>query len=249
MPGTAKQTSRSKPVPDALREYIRLANLLPAPEKPDYPGAELVGEENWGATRDDLENLMCRYPHFRAFFEGVDLPMNSMGLPKNMPCLPHARCDSLKIVRSVLYTIARSHAKNEVPVSVRIGTPTYLDNLVTLRKDAEGILRIQLDPLLPALEGVEAMRIRECGVCGKIFWAGRIDKWCCTTECAHVLRQRRYRENYAARYKLPRYKSVEAAAPNRSETKTLQDERERKRLESMEAPTSRRGVPRLLKPK
>jgi serine/threonine protein kinase len=64
-----------------------------------------------------------------------------------------------------------------------------------------------------------------------------------------VVYKARYRENYAARYKLQRYKSVEAAAANRPGTKALQVDRERKRLESIEGPTLRHGPPRPLKPK
>jgi hypothetical protein len=67
-----------------------------------------------------------------------------------------------------------------------------LEDLLAVQTDSEGILRIVLDPLLRALDGVEAARIRECSHCGKIYWAGRKDKLACD-QCTHALRQKRYR--------------------------------------------------------
>ena len=85
----------------------------------------------------------------------------------------------------------------------------YLESLFSVRAENAGNLRIEHDLILRALEGVEAKRICECPRCGKLYWAGRLDKPACTPECDHVLRQRRYRKNYSEKYKLQRYRRAE----------------------------------------
>ena len=62
--------------------------------------------------------------------------------------------------------------------------------------DDRGELYIAKDRFASAIDGVEAKRIRECAVCYRIFWAGRIDQPSCSTACAHALRNRRYRARY-----------------------------------------------------
>ena len=47
--------------------------------------------------------------------------------------------------------------------------------------------------LFQVLEGVEAERIRQCPVCEKLFWAGRLDQPACGARCANILRGRLHR--------------------------------------------------------
>jgi hypothetical protein len=62
--------------------------------------------------------------------------------------------------------------------------------------DSNGILHTMLNEFAEAIDGVEASRIRECAICRRIFWAGRKTQQCCSTACAHALRNRRYRAKY-----------------------------------------------------
>jgi hypothetical protein len=233
-----QQASRLRPIPSELEGYIRLANVLPAPEK--LPGAEPNGKlpvrEHWDATDKDLENLQGRYARFRAIFKGANLR-------EKYPVEVIQRCRSLKIVRSVLYTIARSQGSNHV-AGVPVGA--HLENLVSVRPDAGGNLRILHDPLLQALQGVEASRIRECPICGRIFWAGRVDRPCCGKRCAGVRRTRRWRDRYPEKYKPQRIKKAEAA--DALGDKAAQFECERKKLESLPEYNSARRSPRLPNP-
>lgn len=57
----------------------------------------------------------------------------------------------------------------------------------------EGKVKFQQSVLISLLEGVEVARVRECPVCFKYFWAGRINMRCCSTAHAGVLRMREYR--------------------------------------------------------
>lgn len=59
--------------------------------------------------------------------------------------------------------------------------------------DARGRLDWFLNPLLADLHGEELLRIRSCQVCGRIFWAGRMDKTACSGKCGQVSRKRKQR--------------------------------------------------------
>jgi hypothetical protein len=183
-----QQALRLKPIRPELAEYIRLANLLPRPE--DLPGADVTGRipllEGWDPH---LLVLLHEYPSFREFLNGA--------LRDGLE--PFQICDKLKKIRMVLYTIARHEAARPLCPANQPGP--HLEGLISTRTDAKGILRVVHDPLLQALEGVEAKRIRECKRCGKIYWAGRVDMPGCSKECTHALRQKRYRENYLLKYK------------------------------------------------
>lgn len=71
-----------------------------------------------------------------------------------------------------------------------------LETSGTITVDDHGIVRITHDRFAAAVAGVDATLIRECQNCRRIFWAGRKDKNSCSAPCAHVLRNRRYRERY-----------------------------------------------------
>ena len=62
--------------------------------------------------------------------------------------------------------------------------------------DPDGKLRVELDEISRALEGVDATRIRECEVCRRIFWAGRIDMVCCSHRCGNVRTNRLHRAKH-----------------------------------------------------
>lgn len=58
----------------------------------------------------------------------------------------------------------------------------------------KGKVKFEPSVLIRLLEGVEIERVRECPVCFKYFWAGRINMRCCSTPHANVLRMREYRK-------------------------------------------------------
>jgi hypothetical protein len=74
---------------------------------------------------------------------------------------------------------------------------------VWLVVDKNGLLSISDDPLLRALRGVRADRIRSCAVCKRIFWAPRVNSECCGETCRKTFNQRNSREarKLAARQK------------------------------------------------
>lgn len=62
-----------------------------------------------------------------------------------------------------------------------------------LSVDNDGFFRIVIDDLFKELDGEEAHRVRDCKVCGHIFWAGRITQKCCSPRCSNTFRVHRYR--------------------------------------------------------
>ncbi len=53
--------------------------------------------------------------------------------------------------------------------------------------DENGILKTKLDEFSDAVNGVDIRRIRECEVCHRIYWAGRVEKFCCSKKCNLIL--------------------------------------------------------------
>jgi len=230
----APQASRLRAAPSQLQDYIDLANTLPVPEK--LSGAESKGllpvREDWDADEADIQDLVDRFPGFREFMAGVDLQ-------EEFPVKAARRCGLLKGIRSVLYTIARSHTGVSEGLHLSVAG---VENAVSLTIDESGNLRVQLDPLLQAIDKVEARRIRECPICGKIFWAGRIDQPCCTTRCSGKRRTQLWRGNYPAKYKVQRIAKAERTDTGQAQAPV---ELERQKLETLKAPTIARRPARL----
>ena len=109
-------------------------------------------------------------------------------------------CASLQKALDVLRCIART-GKAELSQDYLVGD--------FLRTGKDGKIRFEKSLIITVLEGVEARRIRECPICQKIFWAGRIDKKCCSARCRKVWQTRRWRKKYLPSYKLQKYRKAE----------------------------------------
>ena len=186
-----RQASRQKPIPPALAPFIDTANALPRPEELPAAVDGDIRDHYWG-HEGHIEALVSQFEKFRDYMEGVDLG-------EEYPVKAVQRCKALGVIRAVLRTIARMDKTNMATRNVPISS--HLDNPVTLRADTEGKCHLEHHPLLRALEGIELFRIRECPICGQIYWAGRMDKPCCTRKCAGIRRTRRWREGYVEKYK------------------------------------------------
>jgi len=204
-----KRVSRLRPIQPELAEYIRLANVLPAPHALSGVKKDVslpLREPRWEYS---FQVLADKYPDFKEFLG--EAALKEEGMAKAIQ-----QCGKLKTIRSVLYTIARHHAGQPLIGSIPVGA---LEDLVSAQTDSKGILRVLYDPFLRALEGAEVARIRECARCGVIYWAGRLDKLACN-ECTRALRQKRYRENYPLKYKVRRYEKAEEESRNQLPTRT-----------------------------
>jgi len=91
--------------------------------------------------------------------------------------------------------------------------PSLPQRSVTMYTDEEGVLRFILFPVFAALEGIRVVTLRNCPVCKKFFLARRKDQSCCSPQCAHILRTKRWREEYPRSYKLKRIGASERKGP------------------------------------
>jgi len=112
----------------------------------------------------------------------------------------------------VLREIARRPNKDEKP-ALWVLHPQFVAP-VFLEIDGGGMLRDVKTIFFQAIGSgvVEARRIRECPICKRIFWAGRITMKCCSTRCSNTFRVHNYRyktEEEKAEYKLRRMKLEE----------------------------------------
>jgi hypothetical protein len=89
----------------------------------------------------------------------------------------------------------------EESLSYRINIPLPKGNItsfppdrIVLDFDEDDQLQFAVDEFSKALEGVDVYRIRKCEICKKVFWAGRLDKKCCSKKCNNVFNVRRSRE-------------------------------------------------------
>src|ERR1700746_1241805 len=251
----SRQASRTKPVPPALAAYIDLANVLPAPEQ--LPGSVNgdVLDHYWEDERQ-IAGLTAKFKAFRDYLEGADLEVVSPvaatleDYPEEvgLPLEALRRCKYLGGIRALLRTFdrnhaqwlpgAKGHAKSQSSENLLIGS--RLEDFVSGHANEDGRFRVQHHPFLRALEDVELGRIRECPICGNIFWAGRIDRPCCKKKCAKIRRTRRWRDKYLSRYKESRIQKAE----QKNTEQPLPDERreaalkqERKDYENKKAPS------------
>jgi hypothetical protein len=223
-PNKARQVlQRTKRAPDELVKHIELANLIPpASELPDYnklneevldtltsQGTPLDADA-WHAQSlgAEIKFLHRHFPpeKFPQFYKYIG-PLHSSREREI-----HDRVRNLFGTRALLDAIAGAQTNKGASPGKEIEIPYQATPMsVALALDGEGKLKVERWPLLNALVGVEANRIRRCSECPRIFWAGRIDKHACNDKCVNRRNVRLWREHYAERYKLQRVRKANAA--------------------------------------
>lgn len=199
--------------PPKLAELIEIVNLVP-------PDASLAGlYEMWKEikelAKEDDDIAKQYYGDFEfattfVTFWARDFPENfrnyiwpkdakekseAIGLEKYIDLaiskytfVHNCREDLRAIIQLVDSTTAAPFLLPQLGPAILTLTYIYLDK--------DGLIQFEGDVFTQAVEGVEASRIRECAICKRIYWAGRITQQCCSTACAHALRNRRYRARY-----------------------------------------------------
>ena len=224
------QASRLRATPQALQHFIELVNFVPPeqewPELPDF--FDVWGEVASGRSGKGLaqwERMINDLPtHLRERIGPVRLD-TAMAVHDVYSLLREAR-KTLRYIAHMDKSAGSVHRK--FPAS----------DFLRLTIDQGGRIHIVHSPLIRALEGVEAARVRECPICDRIFWAGRIDQPCCTSRCAGCLRTRRGRSDYQKNYRHRR-------AKKRRGQRLAKEQREREELKSLKAEVRHRRAPRL----
>lgn len=208
---TVTHRGQGKP-PKGIAQFIELVNAegLYQRELPDVYKA-------WYAATDDPESASVS-PHDLwvkacAKIAAAFCPATRafLGPPAKLQSFLD-RYEQLKSAREVLVGMARWH---------RLQSPAHpskpMDHLVihddqlsvdvphsvgvNLRINEKGVLVLAAsgNTLLDALVGVRADRIRSCAICGRIFWARRVNSECCSERCRKTYNQRNTRQARRAR--------------------------------------------------
>lgn len=191
-PRITKQALRTRPAPEGLNFWLDLIRDIPA----DYEVSEWETPDV-SRSRDALGELLRSY----------DTKISKLPAPtqrwvrgdrnvldvKNLVVVGE-RYRQVKAAHEILRAIAREELSD---------VATHSEDLIGLRIDEQGLIKLIPSRLFTALDGLEAQRIRECenSKCLRIYWAGRLDQPCCSRKCANARRVKKWRERYQDRYK------------------------------------------------
>lgn len=216
--------------PNQLNELIGVINNVP----PTFEMADLfgllrntrVGEPEWANLADaTLENCLKDAPEgLRSYIRpAIDRDADPVSEIENSV----QRYCELREAREKLTAVAR-RAQGLRATLRPILSRSYSFRLQWIEIDEHGYVRSQnkKDLFTNALEevdadgkciNVEAKRIRECVVCERIFWAGRLDKIACGEICSRRVSTDKWRKKYLGPegYKLRRLRRTPAKKSGR----------------------------------
>ena len=228
---------------DFLEPQIRLWQDVNRPEYADDPISIMSVVKPWSEWESYLEHLPKRFRDFLwsrrdRLREMLDRACFFVAARETLTHIARMRSQMKKI---------RLRGMNLPATTIPIPAIQFApDAFLNLRLSKSGLIEVDLGEIASALASAEADRIRECDICGRIFWAGRSDQKCCTPKCAKVLRTRRWRANYQDKYIQQRYQKAEQHHPLGHKEKRAKEEGERQQLASLKEPTRpHRPAPRL----
>jgi len=197
------KASRKNPAKPGLAELIRLTNQVPDKLEDlnhlrDW--ASQIARDKGRSSLDVLDQLIFErveklQQELKEWF-GPRPDMSDAQSRLEWVCAGRERLrnryDYLTQGKAALAVIADTNRKRIGPFRFEIWA----------EKDDEGRFRWKAPQILECLEGIAVDRVRRCGACKKIFWAGHGNKQSCSDACGNVLRNRIYRANYLERYKI-----------------------------------------------
>lgn len=199
-----------------LEEIIALVNMVPA--ETDLPDLAEIHYELSKINLDGdvfseraLESLTEHLGGVSEAFRDYILEGLQRDDPEGLLASAWRRYNEFRDFRSCLQELARVGTKlnpqrvtsfEQLPEHLKMKTKFYLEHYarrierkVLIACDEQGKLILKADRLAKALQGMELSRIRLCGSCQRIYWAGRANmRYACSTKCANLLRTRRWRD-------------------------------------------------------
>ena len=256
-----RQASRMRPVSPALKRLIDRANWIPPESDADwsefcnflepmahaYVGGLIHGRsmvdsmpsmKSWKTFFEPLPERVRRFIRLRSKYGLEDMIPRAYYFVAAYGTLKH-----IAGIRTLVQGTGGGFRGMTLPIPFIQYDPGAFLNL---RVNEKGLIEVDLGEIASALASAEADRIRECGLCRRIFWAGRSDQKCCIPKCSKVLRTRRWRENYPDKYKQRRHQKAEQLDPRVRKEKRAKEEEERRQIATLKEPTrSARRAPRL----
>lgn len=186
----ARQASHLRRPASEIADLISLANCFP--QGADVPDLMRLVTELITSVPNRLDELETEWQ--RVLTKLPKRVKQFLGRDSDRAVV-FERLDDIRLARGVFRALAARNADK---------SDTYPPVLVRLTVDEQGALEVSGGRALQILRGLDAARIRECQVCFKIFWAGRLDQHCCNKRCAGAFRTRKWRERYLGKYKQKR---------------------------------------------
>lgn len=207
-----RQELRTRPEPEFVAHIIKVVNGVPEPQAdPGMSGGsrDLLSEalektepespNSWGAPgvaciRNIVDSswgsdARAYVLASEEFNDMLDLYRSALGF------------------RDLLYCIAEQNSKSvsenvatgtySLPVSAKLmSTLTLQMRPVTTKGPPSGAEIVPSGPLRQCLNELELSRIKRCayGNCRNLFWAGRLDRSCCSEVCRNAYRQKMHRD-------------------------------------------------------
>lgn len=109
------------------------------------------------------------------------------------------RYDILIAGRDLLRAMDKSDWNPEEPDAlwrIKLGALKSVLSLLGLKANKKGRPEIEIPQMLQPLFDCDIYRIRECGICKRIFWAERKDQPACTERCNNIRHTRIQRGQY-----------------------------------------------------
>lgn len=217
---------RTRAIPEKIKQLFNLVNALPSepkrfPYTVDRYKLEDISTEFMATVTELPESL-------REFIGQIDLktsstllqiePRRSKGYrPDQTMRAGYNKYIMLVSAKSALLEIAAFNDwkyDHEYPEKVTFtrSIPVEVTVIVTLRASDKGHFSLTNNLGLEAFldDDMEVERIKQCPICGNIYWAGRITKPACSKECDNTLRQRRYREKLEEQIAIYEYARIKA---------------------------------------
>lgn len=172
LPGLPKMFERGDEDARVAEEMRALIAEVP----PDF--VSVIPGRPWPPLKlnDEQRLLVARYDYFRWLRNNV---RKIIGRGKFL---------SLSLEVRLEYAWAEITAN---PIEHGWFDPVFMTSL-TINK--AGLIVSKPDEWLSVLIDIEAARLRECAVCGRIFWAEDKRSMACPARCNNAFRQRRWRE-------------------------------------------------------
>jgi hypothetical protein len=207
-------------MPPTVKQFIQIANGVPKPKPdPTFPG--LNEDPLWEALQTAAESDRIDPIRQKAILTNV-VEVSWLGGAKAY--VLEAKGYSAMIdryqtgvaIRDLLDAIASQNSTDQHPgARTRIYSLPQSGDLLsrlalrmvensneecrTKRREMTAAI-VPSEPLRQFLEEVELDRIKRCGheKCGNLFWAGRVDKPCCSETCRNAYKQKKHRESAKA---------------------------------------------------
>ncbi len=161
-------------------------NYICGDEKSEvYPSTEFVGFDIRKVFNPPLQQIVARYEDYKKLRKQLrKVAKFAFKHPSWIRQFNRSKRD--KPTKQTVFLTKRFEKK-------KLGDENYpipFPNFTQFEIGEKGILKIKFDEFSKAVSGLDIRRIRKCQICKHIFWARRVEKFCCSKKCNLVFNTR-----------------------------------------------------------